>query len=204
MKRKRDGKFVIADVKSGMNAVKYPQSTSIQLAMYAYAPLLAGPLPADGGDTEEFEKMPEKLDLKWGYIIHAPDEHNVEVVRVDIKAGWDIARKAIFPILEWRKIRDLVQSVGTTSIDDLLEPASDERVEWIKGRLAIITMLDGADVAKQLVASRWPDGVPKPKEATPWCENDIDLLDRMLATVEKECSASFTTKDPAHAQMGAA
>jgi hypothetical protein len=204
-KRRRDGKYVIGDIKSGSNAVKYPQSTSVQLAMYAYAELMAGPIPADGGDTEEFEKLPEKLDLKFGYIVHAPDEHTVEIVKIDIARGWKIAQNAIFPILEWRNVRDLISPVGSQSVDDLLAPATEERVGWIRGRLNGITMVEDSADVKKLVALRWPAGVGKPKDPdTVWSENDIDELDAMLMSVEKDCALSFPTRNPAYQAMGSA
>ena len=203
-RRRRDGKFVIGDIKSGTSAVKYPHSTSIQLAMYANAPLMAVGIPREGGKTEDFEKMPEKLDLKSGYIVHAPDENTVEIVKIDIARAWKIATKSIFPILEWRALTDLTEPIGSTSVAEVAGPASNERVEWIKGRLALVTMLERADEAKKLVALRWPADTPKPKDSATWTEADVDALDAALASVEKDCSAGFPANDPALKEMARA
>jgi hypothetical protein len=206
-KRKRDGKFVIGDIKSGSNAVKYPQSTSVQLAMYANAPLLAGHIPGSGGETEEFEKMPEKIDLKRAYIVHAPDPDHVEVVEIDIAGGYDVYKKAIVPILAWRARKDLIKPIGITSVLDLEAPADLERVEWIFARLRIIREFTDAS-AREMTAALWPQGVPTAKRVTAgdgvWSENDVDLLDEMLATVEKQWSTPFAELDPARKDQKAA
>jgi hypothetical protein len=204
MKRHRDGKYVVADVKTGESAVKYPHKTSFQLALYANAELMAGPIPNGGGETEEFAPLPEKLDRKTAYIIHAPTMDTVEVVRIDIAQAWKLAQQAIFPALDYRKRTDLITTIGTTSVAELLEPASDERVGWIRGRLADLTTLESGDRAKTYVAARWPAGVPTPKSGVPWTDADVDLIDVMLASVEKECVAGFPVRDPAFAEMGPA
>jgi hypothetical protein len=206
-KRRRDGKFVIGDIKSGTNAVRFPQSTSVQLAVYANAPLIAGSIPSSGGETETFEKMPEKIDLKRGYIVHAPDPEHVEVVEIDIAGGWDIFKKAIVPTLAWRQRRDLIKPIGITSVLDLEGPATEERAEWIMARLRVIREFTDAE-AKADVARLWPIGVPTAKKVSAgevkWSEADVDLLDDMLAVVEKQWSAPFGEPDPAKQEMRAA
>jgi hypothetical protein len=203
-KRRRDGKYVIGDIKSGASAVKYPHKTAIQLALYANAPWMAAPIPSWGGKTEEFEHLPDKLDLKWAYVIYTPDEHTVEVLKIEISHAFDMVKKSIFPALEWRKRDDLITSVGSTSVDEVNAPATEERVAWIKGRLQLVTMLDEAEKAKTLCASRWPEGVGKPKDPNVvWSEADVDALDQMLQTVEKDCSMPFPIADPGHKNMNA-
>jgi hypothetical protein len=194
-RRKRDGKLVIGDVKSGTNAVRYPHSTAIQLALYANAPLMAGPIPRDGGSTEDFSSMPEKLDLKWGYIVHAPEAEKVEVLKVDIAAAWKLTQTAVFNILEWRKRTDLIAPISSIDIEDPDRVADEDRTAWIHGRLNIIKHL--APAAKEAVVNAWPHGVA-PKG--PWSDNDVDQLDQMLALVEKNYSASFPIEDPAITQ----
>lgn len=201
-KRKRDGKLVVGDVKTG--SIKYPHKMAVQLAMYVNADLLAGPIPGSGGETEVFEKLPENLDRKWGYIIHAPDADHVDIVKIDIAKGWTAFTKAIVPTLAWRKEDDLTKEVGSVEVADLLEAASDERVSWIKGRLQLLTMLDNADAAKRMVALAWPAEVAKPKSGGAWSEQDIDALDAVISHVERECSAGFPVRDPAKREMKSA
>lgn len=202
LKRKRDGKLVVADLKTGN--ISYPHSIAIQLCLYANAELMAGPIPNGGGETEEFTPLPENVDRKSAYILHAPDNNTVEVVRIDIAHAFKIFEKAIVPILAWRKKSDLITPVGTTVVNELAEPASEERVSWIRGRLSLISMLDNAQEAKQLVAMRWPTECAKPKDGKPWSDHDIDQLDAMLTSVEKDASASFPVRDPALSDMSQA
>lgn len=201
MRRRRDGKLVIADVKTGSGAVKYPHKTAVQLALYANAPLMAGDIPRDGGDTEDFEKLPDKIDMRWGYIIFAPSSDAIEVVKIDIARGWSKGWKAAQLALDWRKQGDLVVPVGTTSVADLTAPASDERVAWIRGRIEVLKMVDDVDAAKRMTALLWPQGV---SGKGPWTEADVDLVDEVLARVEKASSAGFPMADPAHEGMKAA
>jgi hypothetical protein len=105
--RKTDGKFVVVDLKTGDNAVRYPHSIAVQLALYANAPLMAGPIPSGGGTTRRFESLPELFDRQVGYVVHMPTEAQAEVVEIDIKAGWDIVNQAVFPILDWRARKNL-------------------------------------------------------------------------------------------------
>jgi hypothetical protein len=198
-KRLRGGKLAVVDTKTGASAVKYPHSASIQLGVYANAPFVAGKLDWRG-ETEEFEKMPDGIDKKYGYIVHMPTPEAVEVLRLDIGAGWDIFKTAILPVLEWRRKRDFLKSVGSIEVAELETPASPERVDWIKGRIALIGMVEDA---KPLVARYWPNGLPTPNriDETPWTEDDIDTLDLMLQRVELECSTPFAERDPAKREM---
>lgn len=196
-RRRSDGRLVMLDLKTGANAAKYPHAIAVQLALYVNAQYLAGPIPNEGGSTEEFTKLPTDLDRKWGVIVHMPTDDTVEVHKVNIEAGWDIARNVVFPILKWRARRDLTKTVGSTLVADPSGEAPSERVDWLRGRLSLIGMVDGA---RDVVASRWPLGVAP---RGPWSDADIDELDTMLVTVEADASAGFPTRDPALADVKA-
>lgn len=202
VKVKRSGKVAVADLKSGKRAVEFPHAISVQLGTYANAPLMAGELDEDG-ITETFGPMPAKLDKKWAYIVHMPDERTVSIVKVDIAKGWDIAKKHCFPILDWRKYDDLVVPVVSQTLQ--IDPETDEpidapedRVAWIRGRLADLKPIPGA---REAVIGRWPVGVAaKP----PWTDGDIDAIDAALEAVEKDKSAGFPVVDPAFTAAEAA
>lgn len=187
VKVKGTGKIACLDLKTGANAVKYPHSIARQLATYVNAPLLAGPIPGSGGETEQFEALPAKLDRKWGYVVHLTDD-KVEVVKIDIAAGWKNVKDSVFPMLAFRDNKSLVEPVAAQEI--LVGPASPDRVAWIRGRLADLKTIDGAPAA---VISRWPAGVsPKP----PWTDGEVDAIDACLESVEKDKSAGFPAVDP--------
>src|SRR5262245_47535975 len=98
-RRRSDSRLFVVDLKTGDNAVKYPHSIAVQLALYANAPFLAGPIPNGGGTTQLFSPLPDELDRQVGYVVHMPTEAQAEVVEIDIAAGWDIVNQAVFPIL---------------------------------------------------------------------------------------------------------
>jgi hypothetical protein len=120
-RRRSDGRLVVVDVKGGQRAIEYPHSIAVQMALYANAPLLAGPVPANGGETDLFEAMPD-VDREWGYIFHLPEEGDAAVAKVDIAAGWTITRRAIFPVFDWRARRDLCAPVATIAGGEVSSP----------------------------------------------------------------------------------
>lgn len=109
-RRRSTGELVMLDLKTGAGAIRYPHAIACQLAIYVNAPLLAGPIPNDGGSIEQFEPMPE-LDLERAYVVHMPSDDEVSVVPIDIAAGWWAVEHICFPTLEWRARRDLVIDV---------------------------------------------------------------------------------------------
>lgn len=180
-RRKFDGSLVIVDLKTGANAVKYPHSTAIQLALYANAPILAGVIPPGGGETREFESMPA-VSKTVGYVIHMPnDATTVEVRPMNIAAGWEAAQKIVFPTLEWRDRSDLVgDALSAASLSPLIDN--------IRARLGVLKMLEDADKARALVAARWPKDTPaKP----PWTEAQGSAIVAVLTRVELELGVPF-------------
>ena len=102
------GKPVIIDLKSGQNAVKYPQSTAAQLALYARAPLISANATTVGDKTTitEWRSAPEGLDLRTGYVVLLTDEMETgELWRIDIEHGWSGALNAL-ALVDWRKAYD--------------------------------------------------------------------------------------------------
>lgn len=124
--RDREGRLVIADLKTGGRVVDYPHAIAVQLALYAYAPLMAGTIPPAGGETSEFEPVPEfRRDI--GYVLHLPDEGEPALLEVDIAAGWDIFQTAIRPTLAWRKRAGLIRPVETSTASGVgIAPAAVE------------------------------------------------------------------------------
>lgn len=187
VKVKRSKGVAVLDLKTGK--IDYPHSIAVQLALYANALLMAGELDIHG-NTEHFDEMPE-MNRKHGYIVHLPDPDHVQIVKVDIAAGWDIFTKSIKPILAWRARKDLVTPVASADVIDPEQPATDERVEMVKHRLSLIkgwAELQGNDMGLRITRARWPKAIPM---RGPWTEADIDRLDEMLHTIERDASVPF-------------
>jgi hypothetical protein len=203
-RRKTDGRLCALDIKTGPNAVKYPHPVAVQCALYANAPLMAGPVGRDGGTTTHFEPLPD-VDRTVGYVVHMPNDEQVDVVGVDLEAGWKAAQLC-FAVIDWRRKKDLLIPVTEIPVggeDDVTAPAAgagrpettapaSDRSSWIVGRLAEIAAT-GPD-AKELMARAWPRDVPY---RAPWTDPQIDLLDRALAYVEGAIDAPFPPTDPA-------
>jgi hypothetical protein len=102
---KPDGTPVMVDLKSGANAVTYPQSVAIQLALYSNAAFMAASVQTTGDRSvvTEWSTLPENLDLARGYVLLVePGEPVGTLHRINIQHGWAAAQLAL-RIMNWRK-----------------------------------------------------------------------------------------------------
>src|SRR5690606_22100982 len=128
------------DLKSGVNAVKYPHSTVVQLALYAYAPHTSARIDRDGDKSQvtEWTTMPDGIDLEHAYVIYCDDHHEVgELYRLNLvhgKAGADLALETV----QWRKaysfgrdLADLVEATPTPAPASagVAPPAASAKIE---------------------------------------------------------------------------
>lgn len=99
-----DGRTVLVDLKSGENAVKYPHSTSAQLAMYARAPHISvGEHRGDKITVETWGTMPENIDLDTAYVLLVTNEDQVGTLhQFNIEHGWQAAELAM-SLIKWRQ-----------------------------------------------------------------------------------------------------
>ncbi len=99
------GRHAILDLKSGENAVKYPQSTAAQLALYARAPLISASVSTAGDKSTvtDWQEPPADLDLDTGYVVLLGDEMEIgELWRLNLVEGWKAAQLAL-DLVQWRK-----------------------------------------------------------------------------------------------------
>lgn len=133
-----DGTLWLVDLKSGPNAIKYPQSTACQLALYARAPHVSVDAPAFGDrqTIENWRTMPEKLDYKWARVLLCePDATTGTMHRIDIQHGWGGAMKAL-ELVKWRKVNntDIVAdefAEDDTSTDYVVFSAEQRYTSWV-------------------------------------------------------------------------
>jgi PD-(D/E)XK nuclease superfamily protein len=99
------GRTAIVDLKSGVNAVKYPQGTAAQLALYANAPLISATVTTAGDRSTitEWTTPPADLDLGLGYVVLLGDDMEIgELWEINIAHGWAGAQIALNTVA-WRK-----------------------------------------------------------------------------------------------------
>lgn len=104
---KPDGRLLLVDLKSGQNAVLYPDATACQLALYARAPWMSDGVEIQGDKTiiTNWRPMPEKLDLRYGYVLLVPPDAKIGTLHeVNLEYGWHGAHLALQTI-NWRKKR---------------------------------------------------------------------------------------------------
>ena len=110
-----DGTLVLTDLKSGPNAVLYPQSVAIQLALYARAPMMSAGIHTanDRATITEWRELPERLDSQRGYVLLVTPQDTVGTLhRIDIQHGWAAASLAL-KITEWRKQLNYGKDIAT-------------------------------------------------------------------------------------------
>lgn len=133
-----DGALWLVDLKSGPNAIAYPQSTACQLALYARAPHVSVDAPAFGDrqTIENWRTMPEKLDYKWARVLLCEPDATVGTMhRIDIEHGWAGARKAL-ELVNWRKAdnTDIVMdeiAEDDTSTDYVVFSGEQRYISWV-------------------------------------------------------------------------
>lgn len=123
------GVTAILDLKSGENAVTYPQSTAAQLALYANAPHVSKTVRTigDRSTVTEWQTMPATLDRQWGYVVYLPPDADVgELWRINLEHGRTGADLAL-QLVDWRKAhnygRGLSQKVAAP-VSTTVEPSS--------------------------------------------------------------------------------
>ncbi|MBM0277237.1 PD-(D/E)XK nuclease family protein [Micromonospora tarensis] len=127
------GRRRVVDLKSGENAVRYPQGTAVQLSLYGRAPLISAGIEVAGDRSTVTEWMPPPadLDLSIGNVVLLGDGMDVgELWDIDIEHGWAGAQLGL-SIVDWRKAQrygaELSRRVEpTTNLIDLINRAGDE------------------------------------------------------------------------------
>lgn len=175
----------VLDLKTGK--IDYPHKIAIQLAAYANATQMAGVLDADGV-TEEFTDLPD-MDRKWALIAHMPNPGEIDIVKIDIAAGWKAFQEICLKTIDWRANKSLVKPFVSVEIEDPQGPASDDEIAGIKKRLRLIAQ--HTEAAKRTTVMRWPNGVAQPKDAATWTAADVDRLDDVISSVEQDCEVPF-------------
>ena len=198
---RQTGRHVIADVKTGENAIKYPHATIVQLALYANAPLQAVNLRRrrnNKGDwvewTDTFAPLPDDLHRDHAVVVYLPPEGPAKCYRANIARGWTEAAKAIcFPTIGWRKVPagDLIEPLGPCLVAPLTTP---ERHQWIRDRIrSIVTAGHEAELA-----GIWDTSLVQiPLAAdTPLSDQQIDTLIGWCSGIEALAGLPFEPTDP--------
>lgn len=115
--RNRAGELVMTDLKTGLNAVRYPHATCVQLAFYRNAPWvgLAVEVAGNKSTVTQWGRLPViRGDI--GYVMQLEPGADVgEVYELNIAHGWAGAQLAL-DVREWR--------AGFSWGDDLVALAS--------------------------------------------------------------------------------
>lgn len=115
-----DNQLILTDLKSGPNAVTFPQATAIQLALYARAPLMSADIHTAGDKStiKDWQPLPEQLNRRHAYVLLVtPDDTVGTLHQLDIEHGWAAAQIAL-KIVQWRKELNNGQDIATEVKDD--------------------------------------------------------------------------------------
>lgn len=125
-----NGDLILTDLKSGPNAVAFPDTTCIQLALYARAPFMSADIHQSGDTStvKDWQQLPERLDRRYGYVLLVTPHNTVGTLhRIDIQHGWAGAKLALQAV-QWRKALNWGKDIAS-EVDDFTphpEPATWE------------------------------------------------------------------------------
>lgn len=136
------GDLILTDLKSGPNAVNFPDTTCIQLALYARAPFMSADIHQSGDTStvKDWQKIPERLDRRYGYVmLVTPDDTVGTLHRIDIEHGWAGAQLALKAV-QWRKALNRGKDIATP-VEDFPPPPTPATWE---------SLMEGADSLDRL------------------------------------------------------
>lgn len=172
------GRPVIIDLKSGENAVKYPQSTAAQLALYARAPFISQSISTSGdrSTVEDWAPPPADLDVNVGYVILLGDGMDVgDLYEVDIAYGWVGAELAL-NLTQWRRGRDYGKELARR-VWGQHDPTPVKKVE---PRLVdLISLADSGDELTNLWKQRRSEWTAEHTEGAKKRKRELEVLARL-------------------------
>lgn len=183
------GRSVILDLKSGENAVKYPQGTAVQLALYARAPMISASVSTTGDKTTitDWRQPPADLDLSTALVVLLNDELDIgELYEIDIQHGWTGAQLAL-DLVDWRKGhnygRDLARNAGgqRQAVELLSRELGAEEVPLVEQLAKARAVAD----LEQLWKSNRGQWEPEHTEAAKKRKHELGVLARLARTTPK-------------------
>lgn len=205
--RRPDGSLVVVDKKTGKSMGKRPLAYMVQLAIYATAEIY---------DLETGERSPLGVDQSVAYIAHipaaggAPAMYEVDVAEglrlAELAAQIKTAEKQAQPVTKMAPVASPLAPVapetvgGTSTPESSPEPTEDNgdanlavRRRWLADRLRAILP---NPTAKTLLASRWPDTLPKLSSDHQHTAAELVEVERVIASIETDIEADFPSSDP--------
>ena len=164
-----DDRQAMFDLKSGPNAVAYPQSTAVQLALYARAPWISDGVEVDGDTTTitKFRKHDERLDRRHAYVLLVPPDADVGTLHeVDLEYGWQGAMIALEAVT-WRKAK------GWNGIDCVREVSPE-----------VVTENRTLEHSMDLMMIRTAPGVERLRDLWRMAKAEGTLTDEFVAAIE--------------------
>lgn len=184
------GTLIVGDLKTGKKLTYSKPAYAVQMAIYASGQRY-------DVEADQFIDTPE-INQDWGLLIHQPsDEPICEALWVDLAVGHHGA-KLVQGVRNWRRAwrsgeHDMLVAatppMEPTEIAEQLDgelvsqdEADAEWVEkmtpWVQER---INEMKGHDQAVVYLRTRWPEGVPTPKQGIV----DVDHMRQVLNLLDK-------------------
>jgi replicative DNA helicase len=117
---------------SGVNAVKYPRSTSVQLALYANAPMISNKITIRGKDKvsiDDWRELPHRMDRTRAYVLLVEQDAEIGTFhRIDIEHGWVGAQLAL-SVIAWRKRLNYGEAIALEVKPDEVPVIDDSAID---------------------------------------------------------------------------
>lgn len=198
------GTLFIGDLKTGKKLDFSMPSYAIQMAVYAGGSLY-------NVETDEFVDTPE-INQDWGLLVHQPsDRPECSILWVDLAVGRHGA-SLVAAIREWRRnwrsrTFDMpivptpamaAEEIATELVAEIVSVAEADAewlelmTPWVQERL---NQIRHHEQAVRYLSTRWPEGIPTPKQGIFSIQHMKQVLD-LLDKTESEFSLAFVPGRP--------
>lgn len=190
VRRISDGKLVALDKKTGKQIAKRPIAYMVQLYLYATAELY---------DVETGTRTPlDNVDRTQAIIAHLPaaGDGTCTLYSVNLHQTQEIAVLAQAVKIAEKEAPEVVAfgSPAPKETSRVDQPASDERVEWVKDKLR--ACLGYSDASATMTSNVWPSGIPGFKTDHRHTHRELNEIVTALEAVEKTFRLPFGPNDP--------
>jgi hypothetical protein len=185
LRRVSDGRYVVADLKTGKQIADRPIAYAVQCFLYANSMLY---------NVATGQRDAIDIDTSVAYLFHIPAAgQGCDVYEIDLTGA---TTQAACLARDIHNMRRNYPRVSPRKPNDTPAPdeASAERREWVKGRIQ--TILSTSEEAKAELLRRWPPDMPGFKSDHRHTDTELNTIVTVLCLVEANHDIPFGPSDP--------
>jgi hypothetical protein len=188
LRRKSDGRLVVADLKTGKSIAQRPIVYAVQCYLYAHGVAY---------DVATGERTKLDIDTTVAYLFHIPASATAgcAVYKLDLQGATADAAEVARQIHLLRKTFPKATPLKSPASTQPLVKANQSRRQWVEDRVRVV--LAHSDAAKQELVRKWPPEVPPFKGDHQHTDIELNALVVVLTQIETNHDIPFGPADPA-------